>query len=189
MSITHRMIGAKNYSLSDREVNDFYATDPRSIDGLFSVEDFSNNIWEPAAGAGHLVTRMQDYNKNVYASDLIDRGTGYDVLDFLTSDKKWDGDIITNPPFKYSTEFIYHSLDIIESGAKVAMFLKLQFLETKKRRQLFDKHPPKIAYVYSKRIGCERGANLGDEIKPSALAFMWVIWEKGWTESTILGWI
>ena len=38
-------LGASNHSLSEREENDFYATDPSAIDDLLSVETFSKNIW------------------------------------------------------------------------------------------------------------------------------------------------
>lgn len=37
----------------------------------------------------------------------------------------WDGDILTNPPYKYAKEFIEHAMTIIPDGRKVFMFLKL----------------------------------------------------------------
>jgi hypothetical protein len=39
----------------DRQPEDFYASDPKTIDALFKVQDF-NNIWEQAAGVGHLTS-------------------------------------------------------------------------------------------------------------------------------------
>ena len=38
-------------------------------------------------------------------------------------------------------EFVLKALSVINNGHKVAMFLKLQFLETKGRKQLFIDHP------------------------------------------------
>lgn len=56
------------------------------------------------------------------------------TADFLQRRESWRGDIITNPPYKYAAEFVQHALDIIDNGQKVAMFLKLTFLEGEKRR-------------------------------------------------------
>ena len=74
----------------------------------------------------------------VYASDLIDRGFG-EKLDFLaTVTPPISGmDIVTNPPYSLAKEFVEHALDISDDGCKVAMFLKIQFLEGKSRRELF----------------------------------------------------
>ena len=52
-------------------------------------------------------------------------------------------DIVTNPPYSLAKEFVEHALDISNDGCKVAMFLKIQFLEGKSRRELFKKYPPK----------------------------------------------
>jgi len=62
------------------------------------------------------------------------------------------GDIITNPPYKYELEFVEHALKIISKGNKVAMFLKLQFLEGKKRKRLFVTNPSKVLYVSSNYV-------------------------------------
>lgn len=46
----------------------------------------------------------------------------------------FEGDIITNPPYKYALEFVERALESVLPGRKVAMFLKLQFLEGQKRK-------------------------------------------------------
>lgn len=81
------------------------------------------------------------------STDLIDRGYGQGGVDFLQTDEMWDGDIITNPPYKYAKEFVEHAMNVIPDGRKVFMFLKLQFLEGKARGELFKKYPPKCVYV------------------------------------------
>jgi hypothetical protein len=180
----------KNYFIKvskDREINDFYATNPDAINDLFNKQDFNNKIWEPAAGQGHLVYRMSDLGKEVYASDLIDRGENFVIKDFLSCDERWDGDIITNPPFKHATDFVYKSMDLIDDGSKVALFLKLLFLESMGRRKLFDEYPPKNIHVYSKRISTIKGG--GDYFPPSTVAYCWIVWEKGFKGKTELDWI
>jgi hypothetical protein len=50
--------------------------------------------------------------------------------------------IITNPPYKYAKEFVEKALELIDDSRKVAMFLKLTFLEGKARKKLFASAPP-----------------------------------------------
>ena len=183
-------LGASSHSKDDREQYDYYATNPKCVEDLFERENFSGNIWECACGEGHLSKRMLDlgsfYGLNVYSSDIIDRGYG-DVLDFLSIDvQEWLGDIVTNPPYKYAQDFVEKSLKIIPNGNKVAMFLKLTFLEGQKRKLLFKHNPPKIVYVYSKRQECAKN---GEFKGTSAVAYCWYIWEKGFKGDTIIKWI
>jgi hypothetical protein len=95
------------------------------------------------------------------------------------NNEKWEGDIITNPPYSKALEFVEHSLDIISSGHKVAMFLKLTFLEGKQRAKLFKENPPKRIWVSSSRLKCAKNGDF-DNIGSSATAYAWFIWEKGY---------
>ena len=78
----HAALGARNYAKEDREINDYYATDPRAVKMLLEKETFSNSIWECACGEGHIAEELKKHGYFVFASDLIDRGYGA-VLDFL----------------------------------------------------------------------------------------------------------
>lgn len=50
-----KTIGATNRASSARELNDYYATDPRAINKLFLAEVPNTvHVWEPACGGGHL---------------------------------------------------------------------------------------------------------------------------------------
>jgi len=187
---TFMNIGASNHTDKDREENDFYATDPIAIELLMNEFKFNNCIWEPACGMGHLSKAIKLKGYNVKSSDLINRGYG-EQIDFLNCDiYNFDGDIITNPPYKYAQEFIERSLDIIQDGNNVAMFLKVQFLEGKKRKKLFIQNPPKYVYVSSSRILCAKNAEFEKIIDGggSAVAYAWYIWEKGYKGDTILKW-
>lgn len=183
-----KCLGASNHTEDERETNDYYATDPSAIDDLLKVEKFNSNIWECACGEGHLSKRLEDYGYNVLSSDLIDRG--YEnalVMDFLEQDNKFDGDIITNPPYKYCSEFILKALELINDGNKVAMFLKLTTLEGQKRyEEIYSKQPPKTVYIYSKRKQCAKNGSFEGT---SAVCYAWFVWEKGYQGDTILKWI
>ena len=105
--------GASNHSDGEREKNDYYATEPYAAQLLMKVEQFNTDIWECACGEKHLSNEFEKNGYNVRSSDLIDR-CGNEIYDFLSdNNKEWHGDIITNPPFKYATEFVKKALDII----------------------------------------------------------------------------
>jgi len=125
----------------------------------------------------------------VTSSDLIERGYG-NQMNFFDY-KEWNGDIVTNPPYKLAKEFIEHSLSITSDGNKICMFLKIQFLEGKARKVLFTKFPPKVVYVSSSRILCAKNADF-DGMKAgggSAVAYGWFVWEKGHYKDTIIKWV
>ena len=173
-----------------REENDYYATNPKAIYELLKYESFNKNIWECACGEGNLSEKLKQYGFNVYSTDLINR-SNYpdDIIDFLKTDKMFDGDIITNPPFKYTKEFILKSLELIPTGNKVAMFLKLNYLSGKARyKEIYSKYPPQRVYVFSGRISCSKN-NTPEGFKNGAMDYMWVIWEKGKYAPTELKWI
>ena len=186
-----KTLGASNHTEKERQGEDYYATDPIAAKLLLSVEDFDGPIWECACGEGHLSKVFADAGCIVRSSDLIERGYG-EQYDFLAMENQdWGGHIVTNPPYKYATEFVYKALSIIPDGKKVAMFLKVQFLEGKERRRLFDLYPPKTIYVSSGRILCAKNGRF-DEMKSfggGAIAYAWFVWQKGFRGDTIVKWI
>lgn len=188
-----KTLGASNHTEKDRQNEDYYATDPIAAELLLEVEQFSENIWECSSGENHLANVFKEKGFNVRTSDIIQRTETTEILDFLSKEnnKSWNGDIITNPPYKFATDFIYKALELIPEGKKVAMFLKVQFLEGKERKKLFTKYPPKVIYVSSSRIMCAKNANF-EEMKQgggSAVAYAWYVWEKGYNGDTIIKWI
>lgn len=176
-------LGASSHSEHDREENDYYATDPSTIDALFKVENFGDTIWEPACGEGHLSKKIEKYGKSVLSTDLIQRGYGTGDINFLQEKEVWNGDIITNPPYKYAQEFVEHSMELIEKsdvgGLKVAMFLKLTFLEGQKRKNLFEKYPPRYVYVFSQRQKCAINGDF-ENTGSSAACYAWFVWYQNY---------
>lgn len=184
-------LGASNHTDKQRQNEDYYATDPIAAELLLDVENFDGDIWECACGEKHLTKVFEEHGYNVRSSDLVDR-CGNEVFDFLSMEnQEWNGDIITNPPYKYAKEFVEKALRIIPEGKKVAMFLKVQFLEGKERKKLFLNYPPKYIYVSSSRILCAKNAEF-ERMRQgggSAVAYAWYVWEKGYKGNTILKWI
>ena len=174
------------HSAKSRALNDFYSTDPIAIDYLLKYESFDKNIWECACGNGNLSKRLEDYGYNVLSTDLVYRGFGEGEIDFLKQKDKFNGDIITNPPYRYATEFCRKALEL--TNRKVAMFLKVQFLESRKRYiGLYKDYPPKCIYVFVKRIGCYKN-DIREEYR-SAVCYCWYVWDKEYTGETMVRWI
>lgn len=177
-----------NLRHADAEPHDYYATEPKAVELLLEQEEFSPVIWEPACGEGHISKVLGQHGYQVRSTDLVDRGYGEGNLDFLQypSDGTLEADIITNPPYKHAKEFVEKALETVAPGQKVAMFLKLTFLEGQGRRELFKNNPPETVYVSSARLQC--GKN-GDFSGTSMVAYAWFVWRKGCQGCTQIKWI
>lgn len=191
---TFVMLGASNHSEKDREINDYYATDPKSLEIFLNKLQkdeiqLHKKIWECACGEGHLSKLLKNKGYDVFSSDLIDRGYGLGNIDFLkTSNIDIKSDILTNPPYKFAKEFVEKALEIQADGYYTIMFLKIQFLEGQGRKELFKKYPPKYIYVNSARQTCYINGDMSKKMS-SASCYCWFIWEKGFKEEPIIRWI
>lgn len=181
-----KTLGASNHTEKERAQDDYYATDPVAIDLLLLKENPSKNIWECACGEGHLSKALESRGYNVISTDLKNRGCGISGVDFLLLDETgdFDGDIITNPPYRLAMEFVLKALSQLKEGRKCYMLLKLTFLEGQERyRELFSKYPPKKIYSFPKRVMCAKNGDF-EGMKNgggSAVAYAWFVWEKGYT--------
>ncbi|MCM1441144.1 MAG: class I SAM-dependent methyltransferase [Roseburia sp.] len=185
----YAVLGASSHSAGARAQDDYYATEPRAMELLLAEEAFAPAVWECACGEGHLSRVLEAHGHKVVSTDLVYRGYGEpEPVDFLKAEGGFDGDIITNPPYKYALEFVEKALGMVGPGRKVAMFLKLQFLEGKGRKWLFLESPPRTVYVSSSRLGCAKN---GDFVRmpSSAVAYAWFVWEKGFAGDPAIRWI
>lgn len=178
--------GFHNNSKHERDSNDFYATNPIALEKLLEKETFSN-VWECACGVGNLSEVLKKNNIHGKSSDLIDRGYG-EQIDFLNHNIDWEGDIITNPPYKTATQFVYKALETLKNGKKLAMFFPQRYLSSKTRYKLFIQYPPKVVYAFSGRVSCALNNNFNLHSN-SAVDYLWIIWQKGYFGDTLLKWI
>lgn len=185
------MGGGKSNS-GPREKDDFYATNPQAIfnaQNMFKEIGLYKNVWECACGTGNMSESLISLGYNVKSSDKVDRGYGKQ-LDFLTCNKQnMNCDIVTNPPFKHAEAFIRKSMEVLKEGRKACFFLKIQFLESKARKILFEKYPPKYVYVYSERQGCAKNNQPEVYGWGGTWCYCWIIFEKGYKGETTLRWI
>lgn len=188
------IMGARNGAKNIREENDYYATHPNAVRIFLNKLKKDNitltkTILEPACGQGHMAEVFKEYGYEVVATDKIDRGYGT-TADFFENGLEIGCDTFTNPPFKQAEEFAYKGLENLKEGCKLGLFLKIQFLESKSRKKLFEQYPPKYIYVYSERQQCALNGDFEAYCKGGKTqAYIWVIWEKGYTGETITRWI
>ena len=188
-----KTIGASNHTERERQKEDFYATDPIASVLLLSLEDFNGDgILDNSIGEGHLMKPFIDKGFNVKGIDIVDRGFPNTIIkNFIedeTAESTMNWDIVFNPPYKYAEEFIRQSIKLAKDSRKICAFLRLQFLEGKKRRKLFEEYPPKTIYVSSSRISCVKNADFKEMKTGSAIAHAWFIWEKGYKGETKVKW-
>jgi hypothetical protein len=194
---------------ANRHPEGYYPTPPSAVRALLSVEQFRRKVWECAAGEGHLAEALREAGHNVIATDVVDRGYSRGFhgphWDFLARGENEPGaDIITNPPFESAHAFIAHALKLLApelrdhlrapsrrslaacTPPKVAMFLRLAFLEGRTRGAWFPSTPLARVYVMSARVNIQRGkiAEAGD--RGGTMAFAWFVWQLGYRGPPIL---
>lgn len=106
---------------------------------MLEIEDLDKNtpIWECSSGENHLANVFIENGYTVRTSDIVKRTETTEQLDFLSDEvTDWNGNIITNPPYSLATKFIEKGMDIIHNGNKCIMFLKLQFMGRKIKKEI-----------------------------------------------------
>lgn len=192
------IMGARNNAKTERQKDDFYATDPKTVkifldtikkDGI----KLNSNLWECSCGLGHISNVLKEYGYSVVSTDIINRGYNDFTLDFLKipHDKKANGDIITNPPYKLQEDFVKQGLNLLKDGNKLILYLKIQFLEgVKRHKEIFSVNPPKYIYIHSTRQTVARDGDFeAYGGKANTICFIWCIWEKGYKGDSIVRWI
>lgn len=183
-TLTDIYVGVKKNN-PNRKENDFYPTPPLATFVLCKYGNVPHNIIEPCAGRGNITKELVrnghnviSYDLNEYSDKLVPIKTTVDAMELPKLDG-FDG-VVTNPPYhkdlprkmaeKWTSEYDY-----------TAMFLRLTFLEGKKRNKLFTYNPPSDIIYLSDRIRFDSGHLEPVEKKDQLggmIAYMWIIWNK-----------
>lgn len=184
-------LGSSNHTAGERADYDFYATDPIAVAILSKHMTIPHTVYECACGTGHLALELTHLGHEVIATDLIDRGFGIGNVNFLEVEQmpKDCRCILTNPPYKYTTDFIEHALNILPQGGQAIFLLNVNVLAGQSRFQRIYSHGVlKELYLFSKRIVCAKNGDFS-ACKSSAVNYAWFVFEKGYCGTTLLHWI
>jgi len=191
----YRILGSSNHSENERVKDDFYATPKIAVDKLFlELEKLKIKlpevIIEPSVGTGSIAFPFCEKGYFVMGFDITDRGfPNTNIVDWLTVSRP-DIDnlaIVANFPYNKIQEHTEHSLSLLKDGEYLIELAKIQFLEGKARREMFNKNPPKYVLVFSERIKClANGENTGGS---SAICFCWYIFQKGFKGMPQVDWL
>jgi len=158
---------------------DSYATPSSATHSLMKRIKFEGIIWEPACGDGDMLRVLEQYNPSM-GSDIV---TGDD---FLKANSMLSvPNIITNPPYKLAEQFVRQANKL--ASEKVAMFLRLNFLESQGRYQMFKSLPLEWVLVFCKR----QTLHPKDVIVTTGgtIAYAWFIWNKTYKGNPQIDWI
>lgn len=165
-----------------RAAHDWYQDQPEATEALLRVERFAGLSWDPACGVGTIPKVLAGHDLVCKRSDIVDRGCGAMVADFLAERPACHVDnIISNPPYGVAQAFAERALSIARH--KVAFLLPLTFLEGMKRAQWLAASPLARVHVFSWRISMPPGELLAAgavKAQGGKKAFAWFVWEQGW---------
>lgn len=195
-----KTLGSSNHTDHERGDHDYYATSPEALELFSPLYPIAHKVFEPSCGEGHLSKWLVEHGHDVLSTDLVDRGYGIGGVDFFKVGeggdvfddcqgtkllREWANgetfDILTNPPYNVSLDYVLHAIELIPDDGHVLMFLKTTFLEGKQRKKLiFDVNPPRYVFQYSERILCAKNGDF-DYMRRhggSAVSYAMYVWNK-----------
>jgi hypothetical protein len=184
-ALVSQMLGAR--PAGSLQGDDFHETPCVAVKALLAVEAFTDRIWEPACGLGAISEVLIEHGHDVISTDLVERGYGSGGVDFLLEWQPRAPNIITNPPYKLALEFAQNALRL--TSGKVALLLRLGWLEGRARRKFFLANPPVRIWVFSSRLPMMHRHGWTGPKAASAIAHCWIVWERGYTGGPALGWL
>ncbi len=128
-------------------------------------------VLEPAAGRGLLAAELRRCGLTVRATD-ISRGH-----DFLKRRAPWDGDLITNPPYRdrLDERFLWHALGLV--SGRVCLLMQTNRLHGKRRfGELWTVRPPELVLVVPWRVMFLMDDGV-TPIRGQAYDHSWFIWD------------
>lgn len=169
----------------DRDKNDWYIEPEWCVTALKSRIEFVGLSHDPCCGMGTIPKIMRGTG-----SDLVDRGFGYPVRDFLSDERIYDN-IVTNPPYGIAQEIILHALN--RTKYKVAALVQTKFLSSQKRHSLFMRRETEQVLMFSRRPSMPPGELLiehGEDIRGGgSIDYCWVVWNTGNEKGCKISWI
>lgn len=171
-----------------READDFYPTPPEPIRALLHAEidrlrDFGT-IWDASAGDGALVREMESVGLKVIASDIVDRGAGFQIKDYYDFRHAPSLASVQNPPFSEcgwgngKARWLKHGLDTLGLDY-MALLMNWGWPGAGGLAPFWAAHPPARVYLMRWKIDFT-----GQGAPPMLNA--WFVWDVAHRGETIL---
>ena len=164
------------YKRKNPKGDDIYHTPFSLVWKLLEHEKFHDCL-EPACGE-YAIVKAARGNPNcdfTLAYDLNDPNTGDDFFNH----KKWDGDILTNPPFSLWDEFVTHAKKICSN--KICMIGRLNYLGCKGRSKSGIWEHLKKIYVFNRYVDFRTPFREDGHFHVGGMCSGWFLWDMQYT--------
>jgi hypothetical protein len=165
-----------------RELDQYYTPDDVARKLVAKLPRIHGRVLEPHVGGGAFARALAGHD--LTCGDLDPSAPGLPlgrrayVGEFLDYQESHDW-IIGNPPYRDAEAHVRHALKL---APRVAFLLRLAFLESVKRGDLWMNHPPAHVWVLQKRPSFTGG-------RTDSCAYGWFYWGDWPRNQTFLGWV
>lgn len=183
----------KKTSKFDRDADDWYVEPSWTVELLLKAIRFHGSIWDPACGMGTIPKAcIEAGHESVTGTDLVDRGYGTGGQNFLKFNAGYvqpADNIITNPPYKHSEQFIRQAGKFTRD--KAAFLVPVKFLNSNARYGLFTELPIWRVCILSSRPSMLPGERLMAGEKPGggAIDYCWIVFKRGYEGTAGVVWL
>lgn len=166
-----------------RNDSDYYVEPRWCIRSLIEKVNFNGSIHDPACGGGTIPKEFIEKGFLASGADKKDRGYGI-TIDFFKDTNVYEN-IVSNPPYRLSEEFIKKGLR--SANERVAILARIAFLNGQRRFKLYTERPPEKVVILSRRPSMPPG---GMNIIPQGgkTDFCWIVWNNKYTGPTQIVW-
>lgn len=168
-----------------RVAYDWYV-EPQSVtERLLAAEKpFNGAVLEPCCGQGNVARAFSHHTGR--EMETADIRHGMDFRQSIPSMTR--ASIITNPPYKHAQELA--ELALQHTTDRVCVFLRLAFLEGRKRSAWMEGSPLARVWVLPDRVNCVPGHLLNQPQRNGGkVAYAWFVWEHGHSGPPHIGWL
>lgn len=170
----------------ERDERDWYVEPSWCWRALFETVTIEGTVLDPACGGGTGLEWCAANGVHALGSDIIDRGAGTWVGDFLAPKYPLRADnIICNPPYRLTVEFAYQAL--LYARCKVALLVPLPFLCSQRRYGLFTETPVAHVVVLSRRPSMPPGGQ-GIKATGGKEDYAWICWDHDVVDAPVIHW-
>ncbi len=175
-------MGIRNSGFA-RADGDFYSEPAWTVAVLLHHVPMCGPLHDPCCGIGTVVDTAIIEGFQATGADIVDRAGGrFPTRDFLQDETIYTN-LVFNPPYRLTPDFVHHALAHVAHGGHVAALVPLGFLASQRRYPLFNRPEFALALVLSRRPSLPPGDLLkqcGESIRHSgSIDYAWVAWQRG----------